>query len=50
VVSKEEVAAGRKGSGGAMGVDHSPPTAEKMYENGCKNFRRRRRMYEFLVV
>jgi hypothetical protein len=31
-------------------VVHSPPTAEKMYENGCTNFRRRRRMYEFLVV
>jgi hypothetical protein len=29
---------------------HSPPTAEKMYENGCTNFRRRRRMYIFLVV
>jgi hypothetical protein len=29
---------------------HSPPTAEKMYENGCTNFRWRRRMYEFLVV
>jgi hypothetical protein len=27
---------------------HSPPTAERMYENGCTNFRRRRRMYEFL--
>jgi hypothetical protein len=25
---------------------HSPPTAEKMYENGCTNFRLRRRMYE----
>jgi hypothetical protein len=24
---------------------HSPPTAEKMYENGCTNFRRR--MYDF---
>jgi hypothetical protein len=29
---------------------HSPPTAERMYENGCTIFRGCTRMYEFLVV
>jgi hypothetical protein len=35
-------------TGAAM--NPSPPTAEKMYENGCTNFRGCTRMYEFLVV
>jgi hypothetical protein len=30
--------------------EHSPPTAERMYENGCTNFRGCTRMYDFLVV
>jgi hypothetical protein len=34
----------------AWGKDTAPPTAERMYENGCTIFRGCTRMYEFLVV
>jgi hypothetical protein len=49
-VVQREPTPGGPGSGLRPGRKrHSPPTADKMYESGCTNFRGCTRMYDFLV-